>query len=89
MPQRTSISRGMFSPCLLIAKSSDFSLAISIFIYLFPRSISRRSRTIIENAIESCLQVITLSPETTAKARILRARARLANGSHFSAQEGR
>jgi len=89
MPQRTSISRGMSSPCLLTAKSSDFSLAIPIFIYLFPRSISRRSRTIIENAIESCLQVITLSPETTAKARILRARARLANGSHFSAREGR
>lgn len=48
----------------------------------------RRSRTIIENAIQSCLQVSTLSPETTAKARILRARSRLANGLNVGAHEG-
>ncbi|RDB17545.1 hypothetical protein Hypma_001187 [Hypsizygus marmoreus] len=45
------------------------------------------SRTIIENAVQSCLLISTLSPESIAKARILRARARLAAGSHFGAQE--
>jgi hypothetical protein len=48
----------------------------------------RRSRTVIENAIQSCLQVATLSPENVAKARILRARARRANGLQMGAQEG-
>ena len=49
----------------------------------------RRSRTLIENAVQSCLLVSTLSPENAAKARILRARARLAAGYQFGAQEGR
>ncbi|CAA7262338.1 unnamed protein product [Cyclocybe aegerita] len=49
--------------------------------------IEGRSRTVIENAIQSCLQVSTLSPENIAKARILRARARLAGGSPLGAQE--
>ncbi|TFK61014.1 hypothetical protein BDN72DRAFT_485629 [Pluteus cervinus] len=44
-----------------------------------------RFKTVIENAIQSCLQVCTLSPENTAKARILRARARLSSG--FSAND--
>lgn len=47
-----------------------------------------RSRTVIENAVQSCLQISTLSPENAAKARILRARARLNAGSLFGAQEG-
>ncbi|KAF8873172.1 hypothetical protein CPB84DRAFT_1818005 [Gymnopilus junonius] len=46
-----------------------------------------RSRTVIENAVQSCLHVSTLSPENIAKARILRARARFAGGSHLGAQE--
>ncbi|ESK81634.1 hypothetical protein Moror_3255 [Moniliophthora roreri MCA 2997] len=46
-----------------------------------------RSRIIFENAIQSCLQMTTLSPEYTAKARIMRARARLGAGSLFGAQE--
>lgn len=47
-----------------------------------------RSRAVIENAIQSCLQVATLTPENIAKARILRARARIANGWHVQAQDG-
>ncbi|PPQ94275.1 hypothetical protein CVT25_004932 [Psilocybe cyanescens] len=47
-----------------------------------------RSRTVIENAIQSCLQVVTLSPENIAKARILRAKARLAGGSPLGAHDG-
>jgi len=45
------------------------------------------SRIVIENAVQSCLQVSTLGPGTIAKARILRARARLAGGSARGAQE--
>ena len=53
-------------------------------------SISRTSRsgTVFENAIQSCLQVPTLSPETIAKARMLRARSRLTCGAPLGAQEG-
>ncbi|KAF9265919.1 hypothetical protein L218DRAFT_1075455 [Marasmius fiardii PR-910] len=46
-----------------------------------------RSRIVFENAIQSCLMIPTLSPENTAKARIIRARARLTAGSVFGAQE--
>ncbi|KJA14997.1 hypothetical protein HYPSUDRAFT_59046 [Hypholoma sublateritium FD-334 SS-4] len=46
-----------------------------------------RSRAVIENAIQSCLQVATLTPENIAKARILRARARTANGWHVQAHD--
>lgn len=49
---------------------------------------SSRSRFVFENAIQSCLQVASLSPENAAKARILRARARLNSGAIFGAQEG-
>ncbi|PFH48197.1 hypothetical protein AMATHDRAFT_66092 [Amanita thiersii Skay4041] len=45
------------------------------------------TRTIIENAIQSCLQISTLNSENIAKARILRARARLAAGSYITAQD--
>ncbi|KAF8729792.1 hypothetical protein AX14_006040 [Amanita brunnescens Koide BX004] len=46
-----------------------------------------RTRTIVENAMQSCLQISTLSSEKIAKARILRARARLTAGLQFSANE--
>jgi hypothetical protein len=46
------------------------------------------TRTIVENAMQSCLQISTLCSEKIAKARILRARARLAAGLQFSANEG-
>lgn len=45
------------------------------------------SRTVTENAIASCLQVSLLTPENTAKAHIIRARARMHAGSVFGAQE--
>ncbi|KAI5830762.1 hypothetical protein K523DRAFT_362691 [Schizophyllum commune Tattone D] len=46
-----------------------------------------RPKTVVENAIQACLQIPSLSPENIAKARILRARSRLAAGGHISAQE--
>ncbi|KAJ7100147.1 hypothetical protein B0H15DRAFT_818894 [Mycena belliarum] len=45
------------------------------------------SRAVFENAIQSCLQVSTLSMHNTAKARILRARRRLSAGYERGAQE--
>ncbi|KAJ6558077.1 hypothetical protein B0H19DRAFT_1028677 [Mycena capillaripes] len=45
------------------------------------------SRAVFENAIQSCLQVSTLSPHNAARARILRARRRLSAGYQRGAQE--
>ncbi|KAJ7666073.1 hypothetical protein DFH06DRAFT_1268242 [Mycena polygramma] len=45
------------------------------------------SRAVFENAIQSCLQVTSLSPHNTAKARILRARRRLSAGYQRGAEE--
>lgn len=47
------------------------------------------SRTLIENAVQSCLLVSKLSPERAARARLLRAKARLAVGLRDSAHQGR
>lgn len=84
----------VFNPKILDASIRDVSSCLSdnqkveLLLYAIKSlHFEGRSRTVVENAIESCLQVTTLTPETIAKARILRARARLANGSHFSAQE--
>ncbi|KIY53556.1 hypothetical protein FISHEDRAFT_33079 [Fistulina hepatica ATCC 64428] len=48
---------------------------------------SARSKCIIENAIESCLQLSTLTPENVAKARIIRAKHRFAIGADIAAQQ--
>ncbi|TFK38702.1 hypothetical protein BDQ12DRAFT_712664 [Crucibulum laeve] len=84
----------VFNPKILDASIRDVSTCLTenqkvdLLLYaLKSLQFEGRSRTVIHNAIQSCLQVATLSPETVAKARILRARARLASGSHFSAQE--
>lgn len=47
------------------------------------------SRNLIENAVQSCLLVSKLSPERAARARLLRAKARLAVGLRDSAHQGR
>lgn len=52
------------------------------------RSFFRRTKTVIENAIQSCLSVSTLPLEGKAMARVIRAKARLANGSTISGMEG-
>ncbi|KAF7760052.1 hypothetical protein Agabi119p4_11747 [Agaricus bisporus var. burnettii] len=84
----------VFNPNILDASVRDVALCLSdnqkVELLLYAIKSLRfegRSRVIIENAIQSCLQVTTLSSETIAKARIFRARARLAYGNHFSAQE--
>ncbi|KAF8956753.1 hypothetical protein BDZ97DRAFT_1670956 [Flammula alnicola] len=84
----------VFNPKILDASIRDVSSYLSdnqkVDLLLYAMrclQFEGRSRTVIENAIQSCLQVSTLSPENIAKARILRARARLANGLHLGAQE--
>ncbi|KAF5376638.1 hypothetical protein D9615_007873 [Tricholomella constricta] len=89
------ITMDVFNPKILDASIRDVSSCLTdnqkvdLLLYAM-RSLhpEGRSRTIIENAVQSCLLISTLSSENTAKARILRARARLAVGSHFGAQEG-
>ena len=51
-------------------------------------SLYSRIKTVIEIAIQSCLNVATLSLESKAKARVMRARARLSSGGHLSGMEG-
>ncbi|GLB44437.1 hypothetical protein LshimejAT787_1700640 [Lyophyllum shimeji] len=84
----------VFNPKILDASIRDVSSCLTdnqkadLLLYAM-RSLhpEGRSRTIIENAVQSCLLISSLSSENAAKARILRARARLAAGSHFGAQE--
>ncbi|KIK56693.1 hypothetical protein GYMLUDRAFT_46997 [Collybiopsis luxurians FD-317 M1] len=84
----------VFNPKILDASIRDVSLCLSdnqkadLLLYaLNSLNYEGRSRIVFENAIQSCLQVTSLSPENAAKARILRARARLSSGSIFGAQE--
>ncbi|KAJ3937338.1 MAG: hypothetical protein NXY57DRAFT_1107277 [Lentinula lateritia] len=84
----------IFNPKILDASIRDVSLCLSdnqkadLLLYALSSLVYEgRSRIVFENAIQSCLQVTSLSPENTAKARILRARARLNTGSIFGAQE--
>ncbi|KAF9074556.1 hypothetical protein BDP27DRAFT_1381084 [Rhodocollybia butyracea] len=84
----------VFNPKILDASIRDVSLCLSdnqkvdLLLYaLNSLDYKGRSRIVFENAIESCLQVTSLSSENEAKARILRARARLNSGSIFGAQE--
>ncbi|KAE9391143.1 hypothetical protein BT96DRAFT_959615 [Gymnopus androsaceus JB14] len=84
----------VFNPKILDASIRDVSLCLSdnqkadLLLYALKNlDYEGRSRFVFENAIQSCLQVASLSPENAAKARILRARARLNSGAIFGAQE--
>ncbi|KAK7040268.1 hypothetical protein VNI00_009735 [Paramarasmius palmivorus] len=84
----------VFNPNIVDASLRDVALCLSdnqkadLLLYAMKTlSYEGRSRIVFENAIQSILQMTTLSPENTAKARILRARARLSAGSLFGAQE--
>lgn len=47
-----------------------------------------RSRTIIENAVQSCLQTVPIHQENVIKARLIRAKARFAAGLRGAAHQG-
>ncbi|KAK7044761.1 J domain-containing protein [Favolaschia claudopus] len=84
----------VFNPKILDASLRDVALCLSdnqkaeMLLYglgILPQE--GPSRAVIENAIQSCLQVTSLSPHNAARARILRARRRLSSGYQRGAQE--
>ncbi|KAG6894283.1 hypothetical protein C0992_006728, partial [Termitomyces sp. T32_za158] len=81
----------VFNPKILDASIRDVSSCLTdnqkADLLLYAMRSLHLEGTIIENAVQSCLLISNLSPENTAKARILRARARLAAGYHFGAQD--
>ncbi|KIM35498.1 hypothetical protein M413DRAFT_449710, partial [Hebeloma cylindrosporum] len=84
----------VFNPKILDASIRDVSSYLSdnqkVDLLLYAMRcipLEGRSKTVIENAIQSCLQVSSLSPGNIAKARILRARVRLYTGSPLAVQE--
>jgi len=48
----------------------------------------RRSRTVIENGVQSCLQVSSLHKDKVVQARLLRAKARFAANLRVAAHQG-
>ncbi|THU83235.1 hypothetical protein K435DRAFT_784272 [Dendrothele bispora CBS 962.96] len=84
----------VFNPKILDASIRDVASRLSdnqkadLLLYAMNSlSYEGPSRIIFENAIQSCLQVSTLSQENAAKARILRARVRMRAGALFGAHE--
>ncbi|KAK7684386.1 hypothetical protein QCA50_012333 [Cerrena zonata] len=74
----------VFNPKILDASLRDVTGSLSdeekadVLLYAMERLHIDRSRVLIENAVQSCLLVSKLSPESATKARLLRAKARLA-----------
>ncbi|KAF9497075.1 hypothetical protein BDN71DRAFT_1545874 [Pleurotus eryngii] len=84
----------VFNPRILDASLRDVANCLSdhqkadVLLYALENiNPEGQSRTIIENAVQSCLQISNLTCTNVAKARVLRAKARLAGGTHFGAQE--
>ncbi|KAJ7152259.1 hypothetical protein C8R43DRAFT_479950 [Mycena crocata] len=84
----------VFNPKILDASIRDAALCLSdnqkadlLLHALAGLPLDGPSRAVFENAIQSCLQVSTLSPHNTARARILRARRRMSAGYQLGAQE--
>ncbi|TFK21454.1 hypothetical protein FA15DRAFT_80814 [Coprinopsis marcescibilis] len=85
----------VFNPKILDASIRDISSCLSdsqkadLLLYAMKSMLPEgRTRTLIENATQSCLQVSTLTDDSRARARLLRAKTRIANGNLISAQEG-
>ncbi|KAM6497098.1 hypothetical protein JOM56_007571 [Amanita muscaria] len=84
----------VFNPKILDACIRDVASCLTdnqkadLLFYSAPSiRIDSYTRVIVENAMQSCLQIPKLSSEKIAKARILRARCRIAAGMHLSANE--
>ncbi|KAJ7634931.1 hypothetical protein FB45DRAFT_1056892 [Roridomyces roridus] len=84
----------VFNPKILDASIRDVALALSdnqkadmLLHGLGSLPDEGPARTVFENAIQSCLQVPSLSTHNTAKARLLRARRRLKSGYQRGAEE--
>ncbi|KAI0076852.1 hypothetical protein K474DRAFT_1622160, partial [Panus rudis PR-1116 ss-1] len=76
----------VFNPKILDASLRDVAANLSdeqkadVLLYAMERLQIDRSRVLIENAVQSCLLVSKLSAESATRARLLRAKARLACG---------
>ncbi|KIP12194.1 hypothetical protein PHLGIDRAFT_124352 [Phlebiopsis gigantea 11061_1 CR5-6] len=83
----------VFNPKILDASIRDVTTdlgdeqKVDVLIYAMQHLKLERSRSHIENAVESCLRLPKLSPEIANKARLLRAKARLAASLHAGAHQ--
>jgi hypothetical protein len=83
----------VFNPLILEASIHDVVQCLSneskveLLLYALRNfELKRKSRMTVENAVQSCLQVTTLSAQNLANARVLRAKSRFNAGSHLAAQ---
>ena len=72
--------------CLISSPLHACGVYIPCVVYALRRG---SSRTLIENAVQSCLSISKLSHPNAAKARLMRAKARLAAGLYVGAHQGR
>ncbi|GBE86830.1 hypothetical protein BKA93DRAFT_788175 [Sparassis latifolia] len=83
----------VFNPKILDASIRDVTSGLAdeqkvdVLLYAIGHLDFQRSRTLIENAVQSCLLINKLSPANATKARLMRAKARLASGLHVGAHQ--
>ncbi|EPQ56057.1 hypothetical protein GLOTRDRAFT_111085 [Gloeophyllum trabeum ATCC 11539] len=83
----------VFNPKILDASIRDVTASLTddqkadVLLYAMKHLQVENSRTTIENAVQSILQIADLSPRNAASARVLRAKARLAAGRRVGAHE--
>ncbi|KAI0820145.1 hypothetical protein BC628DRAFT_932767 [Trametes gibbosa] len=86
-------SMNVFNPKILDASVRDVTAGLSdlqkadVLLYAMGHLELERSRTLIENAVQSCLSISRLPAANAAKARLMRAKARLAAGLRVGARQ--
>ncbi|KAI0712715.1 hypothetical protein C8T65DRAFT_646692 [Cerioporus squamosus] len=86
-------SMNVFNPKIIDASIRDVTACLSdeqkadVLLSAMAHLEPDRSRTLIENAVQCCLSISKLSPTNAAKARLMRAKARLAAGLHVGAHQ--
>ncbi|KAI8996252.1 hypothetical protein BD414DRAFT_512690 [Trametes punicea] len=91
--QTPTRSMNVFNPKILDASIRDVTTGLSdeqkadVLLYAMGHLKLERSRTLIENAVQSCLSISKLPPADAAKARLMRAKARLAAGLRVGARQ--
>ncbi|KAI0633147.1 hypothetical protein C8Q77DRAFT_1218476 [Trametes polyzona] len=86
-------SMNVFNPKILDASVRDVTAGLSdlqkadVLLYAMSHLELERSRTLIENAVQSCLSISRLPAANAAKARLMRAKARLAAGLRVGARQ--
>ncbi|KAI9058653.1 hypothetical protein FKP32DRAFT_1596960 [Trametes sanguinea] len=91
--QTPTRSMNVFNPKILDASIRDVTAGLSdeqkadVLLYAMNHLKPERSRTLIENAVQSCLAISRLPPVDAARARLVRAKARLAAGLRVGARQ--